>query len=108
MAENLGEKTIKFIKIPPIHTFMDLKFVEKKLPDPLGFDHSKYQAIIKGLDCGTISIIYGFGAYGKGPETDCYEIWIMNEWDEPRRFVSSNEIDNIIKNEWVRTVYKIF
>jgi hypothetical protein len=105
MSENFEKNIIKFIKIPKLIKFSDLEF-----PRDVRFEMgnlSRYHLKIENLDCGIISIVYGFGAFGSGPELDQYEIWIMEKWETPKFNVSSDEIQEIIETEWIRTVYNI-
>lgn len=95
----MEKNKIKYIKIPEPPIFGNLYF-KKDGNDPF----MRYRARINGLDCGPISIIYGFGAYGEGPVTDQYEVWMMDEWEDPMGYVSSEKIEKIWEEEWIKTL----
>ena len=97
----MEKSKIKYIKIPDPPIFGSIKF---KAEPGLGETFNRFRARIDGLDCGPISIIYGFGAYGKGPVEDQYEVWIMEEWDDPMGYVSAEKIEKIWKDEWLKTI----
>jgi len=105
MTQSFENNIIRFIKIPKLIRFSDLEFSRDIRFEIPGL--SRYHTKIGNLDCGTISIVYGNGAFGEGPASDSYEIWIIKKWKEPMFYVSSQEIQEIIENEWIGTVYNI-